>query len=157
MDDKPTRAQPSRRGVRDSGRQGESRRESRDGDAQPPGWRVTPAPDGRGVTEPGTKPPQRPNSRWWIAAVVVGLLALNLWISSRPFGQGHAWRSRSPPTFLSQVQGTNVNSIRQGPHDSGDVRQPVTLPAAPRAPRDFTTEIPSSWHRLRPSGQRNKA
>ena len=36
-----------------------------------PGWKVTPAPDGRGA-RPGRPAPRRTASRWWIAAVVVG-------------------------------------------------------------------------------------
>ena len=48
---------------------------------QPSGWRVQPAPDGRGAQ------PDRPRSPWegfgrrWLAIVLV-LFALNLWISS---------------------------------------------------------------------------
>ena len=42
---------------------------------QPPGWRVTPAPDGRG--QQPAKPPPRPNIRWLAVIAVIALIALN--------------------------------------------------------------------------------
>src|ERR1700739_5033159 len=85
------------------------------GRAQPPapghpGWRVTPAPDGRGARQP-PRPPGSPRSRWWIVAVVVALLALNLWISSQALKGPAPIRIPYSPTFLTQVQDNNVKSI----------------------------------------------
>src|SRR5579875_3803132 len=76
------------------------------GRAQPPapgtpGWRVTPAPDGRGAHRPPT-PPRSSRTRWWIVAVIVGLLAINLWISSEALKPSQIKIPYSP-TFLNQL------------------------------------------------------
>src|ERR687886_427099 len=81
------------------------------GRQHPSGWRVQPAPDGRGAPEP-----ERPRSPWsgfgrrWLIAVLV-LFALNFWISSL-IPSGHE-RVRVPysPTFVQQVQRGNVKEI----------------------------------------------
>ena len=52
--------------------------------APQPGWRVTPAPDGRG-RQPA-KPPKGPNPRWLALLLIVALLALNFWVSSQVLG-----------------------------------------------------------------------
>src|SRR5207237_1363910 len=64
-------------------RQAPARRGPGDQPRPAPGWRVTPAPDGRGGNVPATPQPGRPNPRWMVALLVLGLLALNLWISSQ--------------------------------------------------------------------------
>jgi cell division protease FtsH len=46
-----------------------------------------------------------------IVALVVGLLALNLWISSQALSPNARVRIPYSPTFLTQVQGNNVTSI----------------------------------------------
>src|SRR5947209_11783 len=111
-------AEPNRRdgGQRDGGRRqppgtlGTGR-----GSASPPrpsGWRVTPAPDGRGSgSPPGGSQSRGPNPRWLIALIVVGLLALNLWISSQALQPAARVQIPYSPTFLAQVNQDNVTSI----------------------------------------------
>ena len=74
------------------------------------GWRVAPAPDGRGMPqEHKARPPHRLRG-FWIFVLV--LLAIN-WLSvllAQPSGQP---RVKVPfsPFFLSEVQASQVNSI----------------------------------------------
>src|ERR1700679_510260 len=85
------------------------------GRAQPPapgtpGWRVTPAPDGRGAKRVA-RTPRPPRSRWWIAVVVVALFAVNLWVSSQALKPNAPIKIPYSPTFLNQVTKKNVASI----------------------------------------------
>jgi cell division protease FtsH len=122
----------------------------RRGRAQPPapgqhGWRVTPAPNGRGTPEK-PRPPAPPRSRWWVAAaVVVCLLALNLWISSRALSPNAPVRIPYSPTFLSQVQAGNVKEISsKGDSIQGTFKTKVRYPAnATAASTSFATQVPS--------------
>jgi cell division protease FtsH len=113
------------------------------------GWRVAPAPDGRGAPDPPKpKPPHR--SRWflWLAA---GLLALNLGsvFLLGPKGQP---RVRVPfsPYFLSQVEGGKVISIAsKGDTIQGTFKSPVRYPSADGGATPttlFATEVPSFWN-----------
>jgi cell division protease FtsH len=114
--------------------------------SQPPGWKVTPAPDGRGV-RPGEKKPPGPNPRWLVAALVVGLLALNLWISSQALSPNARVRIPYSPTFLTQVTGDNVSSINSTNGSiQGTFRHKVTYPPNDRtaqATTSFSTQLPS--------------
>ncbi|HEX3831690.1 MAG TPA: ATP-dependent zinc metalloprotease FtsH [Solirubrobacteraceae bacterium] len=120
------------------------------GRAQPPapgqhGWRVTPAPNGRGTPE-RPRPPAPPRSRWWVAAaVVVCLLALNLWISSQALSPNAPVRIPYSPTFLSQVQSGNVKEISsKGDSIQGTFKTKVRYPAdATSASTSFATQVPS--------------
>ena len=76
---------------------------------QPPGWRVTPAPDGRG--RPPDKRPSGPNPRWLALFFIVALLALNFWVSSQVLGPNPRVRIPYSPTFLTQVNENNVSSV----------------------------------------------
>jgi cell division protease FtsH len=113
------------------------------------GWRVAPAPDGRGAPEPPKpKPPHR--SRWflWLA---VGLLAFNL--SSvfllSPKGQPRVNVPFSP-YFLSKVQAGAVTSIAsKGDTIQGTFKSAVHYPqtdtnATPTTL--FATQVPSFWN-----------
>jgi cell division protease FtsH len=110
-----------------------------------PGWRVTPAPDGRG------HPPQNPkpgrNQRWILVAAVVALLAINLWISSQALQPNPRVQIPYLPTFWTQLQGGNVSSISstsgavQGTFKSA-VRYPANSNNAPSTIY-FSTQIPS--------------
>jgi cell division protease FtsH len=121
------------------------------GRAQPPepgqhGWRVTPAPDGRG-TPHIPRPPTPPRSRWWIAVVVLGLLALNLWISSRALSPTPRVRIPYSPTFLSQVKAGNVTEI-SSKNDAiqGEFKTAVRYPAGDTtvtATKNFSSQVPS--------------
>jgi cell division protease FtsH len=113
---------------------------------QPPGWRVTPAPDGRG-RQP-TKPPTRGPSRWpLLVFLIVALLALNFWVSSEVLGPNPRVSIPYFPTFLSEVQSGNVASISTtGSSIQGTFKKAVKYPAdSATAPTTvyFSTQIPS--------------
>src|ERR1700733_11385220 len=116
------------------------------GDQRPPGWRVTPAPDGRGVRD-GAPPPGRPRSRWWIGLVIVGLLALNLWISSQALQPNAPVRIPYSPTFLTQVKAGNVKEISsKGDAIQGTLKKALRYPANDQNVQPTTniaTQVPS--------------
>ncbi len=108
---------------------------------QPPGWRVTPAPDGRG--KPG-KPPSGPNIRWIAVLLVIGLIALNFWISSEALSPSPRVRIPYSPTFLTQAQDNNVSSISStGASIQGTFKHPVKYPSTGDSFVYFSTQIPS--------------
>ncbi len=111
-----------------------------------PGWRVTPAPDGRGANGDG-QPPQRSRSRWWIAGFVVVLLALNLWISSQALKPNSPIRIPYSPTFLTQVKDGNVKEISStGDSIQGSFKKAIKYPSSDKdAPTstNFATQVPS--------------
>jgi len=108
---------------------------------------VTPAPDGRGSGTPGRQSPSGPNARWLIVVLVLGLLALNLWISSQALQPAARVQIPYSPTFLQQVQSGNVSEISStGNSIQGTFRSPVTYPPGSKTAqttRLFSTEIPS--------------
>jgi cell division protease FtsH len=79
------------------------------------------------------------------AAVVVCLLALNLWISSRALSPNAPVRIPYSPTFLSQVQAGNVKEISsKGDSIQGTFKTKVRYPAdATSASTSFATQVPS--------------
>jgi cell division protease FtsH len=111
-----------------------------------PGWRVTPAPDGRGARQPA-KRPNAPRSRWWIAVLVVGLLAINLWISSQALEPNAAVRIPYSPTFLTQVQSGNVGAISsKGDAIQGSFKTAIRYPGGDTSVQpttNFSTQVPS--------------
>ncbi|MGA2009228.1 MAG: ATP-dependent zinc metalloprotease FtsH [Solirubrobacteraceae bacterium] len=131
--------QPSRRPTRSGGR------------AQPPapgthGWRVTPAPDGRGA-RPTPAPPRSPRMRWWIPAVVIVLLGLNLWISSQALQPNSPIKIPYFPTFITQVKDGNVSEIySKGDAITGSLKTAIKYPASSTtvtASTNFATQVPS--------------
>jgi cell division protease FtsH len=119
------------------------------GRARPPapgqqGWRVTPAPDGRGAGT-GGRPPSPSRSRWWIAAaVVVFLLAINLWVSSQALKPNAPIRIPYSPTFLNEVRANNVSAISStGDAISGTLKKPISYPQGATQSTNFSTQIPS--------------
>src|SRR4051794_19658687 len=111
----------------------------------PKGWRVQPAPDGRGM--PPQKPPGLralgPRFIWF----VVILLAVNIWISSLiPSGQE---RIRIPysPTFLTEVKQGNVKSISsRGTTIQGEFQHEFKYPPTGKGSKVsklFDTEVPT--------------
>ncbi|MBV9607663.1 MAG: ATP-dependent zinc metalloprotease FtsH [Solirubrobacterales bacterium] len=110
-----------------------------------PGWKVTPAPDGRGRSP--VKPPSGPNPRWLALILIVALLALNFWVSSQVLGPNPRIDIPYYPTFLSQVQDGNVSSISATNSSiQGTFKKAVKYPAdSPTAPTTvyFSTQIPS--------------
>ena len=114
---------------------------------RPPGWKVTPAPDGRGSPKKPTPPPLRPNPRWWIALLVVVLLVLNVWISRQALGPAARVQIPYSPTFLSEVKQGNVKEIAStGDAIQGTFKQKVRYPASDQSATPsqyFSTQIPS--------------
>jgi cell division protease FtsH len=111
-----------------------------------PGWRVTPAPDGRG--RPPDKPTGRPTPRWPLLIVLVlALLALNFWVSSQVLQPNPRVSIPYTPTFLSEVESGNVSSISAtGASIQGTFKKAVKYPAdSATAPTTvyFSTQIPS--------------
>jgi cell division protease FtsH len=113
------------------------------------GWRVTPAPDGRGAPDPPeAKPPHR--SRWFVW-FVGALLAFNLG-SVLLFSHGGQSRVNVPfsPYFLSALESGRVASISsRGDTIQGSFKSPVTYPStngtATPTPL-FATQVPTFWN-----------
>lgn len=110
------------------------------------GWRVAPAPDGRGMPDPpARRPPHR--SRWFVWLVGL-LLALNLG-SVLLVQPGAQPRVKVPfsPYFLSAVQAGRVASIAStGNTIQGTFKLAARYPAEnPTAPPTtlFSTEVPT--------------
>jgi cell division protease FtsH len=112
------------------------------------GWRVAPAPDGRGTpNDQQPRPPHRLRGFWLI---VLALLALNSAsvLFTQPAGQR---RVKVPfsPYFLTQVHSGNVKSISsKGDTIDGTfaaaVRYPTGEPTT--STRLFSTQVPSFWN-----------
>jgi cell division protease FtsH len=127
--------------------QGSKRASPPQGRAKPPqpgqhGWKVTPAPTGRGSRMP-MRPPSPPRSRWWIVVVVVALLGLNLWISSRALSPNSPIHVPYSPTFLTQVKNGNVDSVSStGSAVTGTFKKTFSYQGG-RSSTSFTTQIPA--------------
>ena len=110
-----------------------------------PGWRVEPAPDGRGKQR--AKPPMFPRSRA-LLAFFVGLLALNLLISFLTGAPPDRPRVPYQPFFLAQVEAGNVEAITSR-EDSieGELKKPATYdPPGKDKPvkvERFKTQVPA--------------
>jgi cell division protease FtsH len=113
------------------------------------GWRVAPAPDGRGMPEEHKPPPPH---RWrglWIFFVF--LLALN-WLSVLVFQPSSQSRVRVPfsPFFLNQLEAGHVASISatSGAID-GTFKTKLRYPADDKSATPttlFATQVPSFWN-----------
>ncbi len=142
----PTWRDVARAGARRSAQEGNG---STDGQGRRgnSGWRVTPAPDGRGGAQ--GKPPSRgPNPRWLpVILVVVALGALNLYISSHALQPAARVQIPYSPNFLTQVQNDNVSSISStGESIQGTFKHAITYPANHKTAQTttlFSTQIPS--------------
>ncbi len=113
------------------------------------GWRVAPAPDGRGApAPPRTRPPHRSRAFVWFA---VALLAFNL-ASVFLFSSGGQQRVKVPfsPYFLSQAQSGRVASIAsKGDTIQGTFKSPVRYPPSDTNATPttlFATQVPSFWN-----------
>ncbi|MBV9425925.1 MAG: ATP-dependent zinc metalloprotease FtsH [Solirubrobacterales bacterium] len=114
-----------------------------DGPPRLPGWRVTPAPDGRGGRQPPSRQPPRPSPRWLIVVLIIGLLALNLWISSKALSPNPRVRIPYSPTFLTQIKGQNVSEISStGDAIQGMFKNPVKYGGSEPTTL-FSTQVPS--------------
>ncbi len=78
---------------------------------------------------------------------MVGLLALNLWISSQALTPNSPIRIPYSPTFLAQVKDGNVRDISsKGDAISGTFKSAIRYPASDtsaRASTNFSTQVPS--------------
>jgi cell division protease FtsH len=113
------------------------------------GWRVAPAPDGRGTPEEHKPPPPHRMRGFWM--FFLGLLALN-WIFVLLFQPSSEQRVKVPfsPYFLDQVAAGQVSSIssRSGAID-GTFKSKVRYPPNDEkaTPTDlFSTQVPSFWN-----------
>jgi cell division protease FtsH len=108
---------------------------------------VTPAPDGRGGRATGEQKPPRPSPRWIVAAVVVGLLALNLWISSQALSPNARVKIPYFPVFITQVRDDNVTLVdTTNGSIEGTFRHKVRYPAndsKAHPTTEFSTQLPS--------------
>ncbi|MGI8430297.1 MAG: ATP-dependent zinc metalloprotease FtsH [Solirubrobacteraceae bacterium] len=111
-----------------------------------PGWRVTPAPDGRSGQRQVSKR-NRPSPRWLVVLLVLGFLALNLWISTQALAPNPRVRIPYSPTFLTEVRGANVHEISSRANAiQGTFKQAVKYPSGDRTARptiNFSTQVPS--------------
>ena len=102
---------------------------------------MTPAPDGRGRP---TKPPSGPNIRWLAVVLVIALIALNFWISSQALSPSPRVRIPYSPTFLTQAEDHNIQSISStGASIQGTFKKQVKYPSDGDTYTYFSTEIPS--------------
>jgi len=113
------------------------------------GWRVAPAPDGRGTPDqPPRKPPHRLRG-FWIFVLV--LLALN-WASVLIARPGSQSRATVPfnPFFLRQVEAGKVKSIAsKGDTIQGTFTSAVRYPSTDSGAKPttlFSTQVPSFWN-----------
>src|SRR3954466_463205 len=112
------------------------------------GWRVQPAPDGRGAP-----PPEKPRTPWWAGIsrrwviIVLVLLAINFWVTSL-IPSGHE-RVRVPynPTFIQQIEANNVSEISsKGTTIQGTFAKAVKYPPDKKDAKSstfFDTEVPT--------------
>jgi cell division protease FtsH len=113
------------------------------------GWRVAPAPDGRGTPDEHKPPPPHRLRGFWIFVLV--LLAVN-WISVLIAEPGGASRVTVPfsPYFLTQVQNGQVKSISsKGDTITGTFATKVRYPASDTkaTPTNlFSTQVPTFWN-----------
>jgi cell division protease FtsH len=116
-------------------------------ETHPAGWRVHPAPDGRGAPPP-PKPPMIPRSRTLIT-FLLGLLAVNVLISILTSGAASRPQVPYQPFFVNQVTANNVQDISStGDSIQGTLKQEATYtPPGGDSPvhvnKDFKTEVPS--------------
>ncbi len=113
------------------------------------GWRVAPAPDGRGAPE--EPKPKRPHRSRWFLWFAIGLLAFNLGsvFLLKPHSQPQV-KVPFSPYFLSAVKAGRVVSIAsKGDTIQGTFKSPVRYPIADRKATPttlFATEVPSFWN-----------
>src|SRR6201985_1723056 len=95
----------------DPARQDAPQRDRGNSPARGPGGRVTPPRRGQaGRQQPGTPSPRR-RQRWIIAGLIIGALAINLWVSSRVLEANARVRIPYRPMFLAEVSSGNVSAI----------------------------------------------
>jgi cell division protease FtsH len=113
------------------------------------GWRVSPAPDGRGLPDQHKPPPPHRLRGFWVFVLV--LLAVN-WLSVLVFQPSSQPRVRVPfsPYFLNELEAGRIKSISS----TGDTIQGTFTtklrypPSDTKAPATtlFSTQVPSFWN-----------
>jgi cell division protease FtsH len=81
-----------------------------------------------------------------VVLLIVGLLALNLWISSQALQPNARVRIPYSPTFLDQIKSGNVREISStGDSIQGTLKQALKYPPSSSEPAtvDFSTQVPS--------------
>jgi cell division protease FtsH len=114
------------------------------------GWRVAPAPDGRGMPDEHKPPPPHRLRGFWI--LVIALLAVN-WLAVLLFqpSNGGQPRVKVPfsPYFLNEVQAGQVKSISsKGGTIQGTFTTKLKYPPTDKkatATTLFSTEVPTFW------------
>src|SRR5690348_3828874 len=114
------------------------------------GWRVAPAPDGRGMPEQAQSqpPPHRRRGFLWF---VLALLAVN-WLSLLIFQPAGQTRVTIPfnPVFLEQVKAGKVKSISsRGDTIKGTYKSKVRYPPKDSKAKPttlFATQVPTFWN-----------
>jgi cell division protease FtsH len=135
-----TRSQP--------GQPPERRTDQGDRRAEPPGWKVEPAPDGRGAP-PAEKPPMiPPGRRRTFTLVLLGLLALNIVFALATGNPEKSTRVPYEPFFLDQVRAGNVQEISsENQTIQGTLKREARFtPEGDKKPVDvkrFDTEVPA--------------
>ena len=113
------------------------------------GWRVAPAPDGRGTPDEHKPPPPHRLRAFWIFVIV--LLALN-WLSVLFLQPAGASRVTVPfsPYFLTQLQAGQIKSISsKGDTIDGTFKSKLRYPASDTkaTPTNlFATQVPAFWN-----------
>src|SRR5215207_6977672 len=114
-----------------------------------PGWRVEPAPDGRGAP-PQAKPPMLPrNRRGTFLAVILGLLALHLGLAALTGNPPDRTRVPYEPFFTDQVRAGNVQEISsvddtiEGRLKKAATFTPAGKDAKPVEVTQFKTQVPT--------------
>src|SRR4051794_18860152 len=122
--DRPSDRRPSRLlGRRDDG-----------AEQSQPGWHVDPSPDGRGAPPPPRRPRFSPTRHGGLAAVIIALFALNVWIvSTIPDKHARATIDYSgvgaPATFPGQLARNNIASVAyEGDQIEGEFRRSIVFP-----------------------------
>jgi cell division protease FtsH len=113
------------------------------------GWRVAPAPDGRGMPEQHKPRPPHRLRGFWIFVIV--LLAIN-WLSVLVFQPSSEPRVKVPfsPYFLQQLNAGQIKSISsRGDTIQGTFKTKLRFPSTDSKATPttlFSTEVPTFWN-----------
>jgi cell division protease FtsH len=113
----------------------------------PRGWRIDPAPDGRGTPPPQERPGLGLRGVLLIVLFLIAMLTVNSWLASRIQQPEPRVRVPYSPLFLDQLEAGNVKSISsQESTVKGEFRHPVRHPPEDRRATEthlFVTEVPA--------------
>jgi len=115
----------------------------------PRGWRVAPAPDGRGMPEtPGARPPHRTRG-FLVFALVLLVLNWGVLLLFSPSGEPRVTVPFSP-YFVSEVSSGRIASINsKGDTIQGTFKAKVRYPASDKTATPtslFATQVPAFWN-----------